>query len=139
MNSLIFLSLLQSIAVNHQTSNSYVIDGSKLRIVQEDLEVIQPITSDSLPLLAPSPSLNDILITSLLTDLDWNSVETILKYGLENVQLGTASSTDFPLLLAENYFNTSERKEKVQIPFPCTLLTHPTSLLYCFDLSSLAL
>jgi hypothetical protein len=74
---------------------------------------------ECVPLPPHSRFLPISLIRLYLTDLNWDSVETILRYGIENVQLGTASSTDFPLLLAENYFNTSERKEKVLSLLPC--------------------
>jgi hypothetical protein len=54
-----------------------------------------------------------VISSSLFADINWDAMEIVLRYGIENVQLGVASPSDFPLLLAENYFNTPERKDKV--------------------------
>lgn len=59
--------------------------------------------------------INIIYFIFILLDINWNAVETILNYGMESVLLGSSSPTEIPLLLAENYFHTPERKEKVYL------------------------
>lgn len=48
-----------------------------------------------------------------ILDINWNAIEMVIRYGIENIHFGSALPSEYPLLLAENYFNTPQRKEKV--------------------------
>ncbi len=46
-------------------------------------------------------------------DINWDCVESIFNYGLQNMM--NMNPTDYPIMLAENYFNDLQKKEKVII------------------------
>jgi hypothetical protein len=71
----------------------YTIGDLSLRCVKESMEVSNPFNND------------------VNNEINWDLVEIIIKYGLEDCM--RADPNEFPLMFAENYFNTVKEKEKV--------------------------
>lgn len=77
--------------LSEQGADRFIVGDSALRVLRENLDIVSPFNEG---------------------DIEWNAMESLLRYGLDSCLLHV-DQRDYPLLLAENQFQTNSQKEKL--------------------------